>query len=1027
MRRLNEFFDRYAPAKSIKFTTDIIAKALRATGRGARKVAKLAKRVFFQVKEGVVSSTRGLSSWVFGNWSKGRPKPTHSPDQTAEVSKASSRVLHRDKLSSEVVRGTESTAQSGVGLPNELKVPPQSSPRERQPTEEISLESEEGEGASPHRVGTAPNSQVEFDDQHHKLEASEVALPAFTDRAPSSDLAPVEIAPVVAITADARPNSSSLPHSVASDQRLRINAPQVDQLEVKPVPKEEPQIENSELHSVAPSLESDALSSSTTSPRSTVGELAIPIQDRIDPFSNSEAQDLVKPPEGSVDAPLHQRASNAAVEIQNPSKPETPSRSSSESKFEGSPAEEETPNPPHSPSPTVTVDNVNEEVPITRSACLAADQAMRDSAPQVDPLGVKPVPKEELPTEISELHSVAPRLESDASSSSASSPRPAIGELAITTRNRIDAFSNSEAQNLPNTPDESAEEIQDPSEYGAPFPKSADSVFEENHVEDGSLSISQTIVTTPSSLLPNIERGNAFEEILETSAVDEQELLTDCCGTLANLQNQLASRDVEPMAQLGAIGGDFETIDRSEIAYTSVAYCVQRMITTSNLRVKLSEFFADDGVSKENFPNLEKFNRDPSLSNLNHTVFWSDILPEIRWGSQLPLPKDHEVFRELCYAIYTQLSLLPFAKKQMNAYEFLHLDAHLRRSPFSKQLRTIGQRICNNSVAWSERFWINLRKLGSKMNIMDANLHNIPFNAGRFTYRTLKQPDIAKSYQQLRYATPTHEWVQMPTPYQTVHRIDINQEYAEFLRIAKSKGERVLYSNHQSQLRGDESKRVQRLAQLELEHANFIFLSLPVLHQVDDESISDVPTFCRYLEKMINDGEVRKKLGFYFSNQLSGTYLALRTKKWVSYLQKHFIQQNGIERRGLRCVYVTMLEMLLRQDIARALQVSFCNNTCKDAIDRGAIHLFCDLYWTLLISNREQDPGALENLALVTLYPAFGAKKQAILPDRFEQILSFAALIEQLTDEEKMAVRLEWLEIAKVQEIRFEFTQADQS
>ncbi len=538
---------------------------------------------------------------------------------------------------------------------------------------------------------------------------------------------------------------------------------------------------------------------------------------------------------------------------------------------------------------------------------------------------------------------------------------------------------------------------------------------------------SSTSASMPSTLEAPQERNDLYEvrsrvgnQVLSRPAGSTSQAVDFHLdfGTLESTAQSV--RPVDLTHQIEEIG-EFTAIDQSEFAFSSVAHCLQLIIKSTNLEKQLQEFIEDKGVSKKHFPNLKNLYTDLSLARINHQTFWYDILPEIRWGSRLPLERDRQFFRSLCYAMYSMFPILPFAQIQFDGYGFLDLDASLRSSLFSEQLKVISERIRENRVRWNERFWINLRKIGSKLNIMDANLHNIPFNAGTFTYWTQDNPDIACSYQQLRYPTPTIEQWQIPTPFRTVHDIDIVPEYLEFLKIAGGRGEAVLYSNHQSPHGEDEKNRIERLAALDVSHPNFVLVSLPVMHSIEDERISDIPTFCQHLERLILDEEFSEEIGFHFSPKIPKVYLEIQTKKWVEFLRHHFIQKHGIESQELRCVYLTMLEMFLRQDLARKLQVKFCNNTCKDAIDRGAIHLFCDVYWTLLMAGQEKDPKALEHLTLLTMYPAFGAKKQAILSDRLAQILLFATLIEKLTDAERTDIRRNWKDIAGIEKIEFNF------
>jgi hypothetical protein len=75
------------------------------------------------------------------------------------------------------------------------------------------------------------------------------------------------------------------------------------------------------------------------------------------------------------------------------------------------------------------------------------------------------------------------------------------------------------------------------------------------------------------------------------------------------------------------------------------------------------------------------------------------------------------------------------------------------------------------------------------------------------------------------------------------------------------------------------------------------------------------------------------------------------------------------------------------------MDINYYNNSCKDAIDRGAAHLITDLVWnSFLHGTLEQDSLSIR---LSAAWPAYMAKTQPIMEERAEWIDAFASFIEK--------------------------------
>lgn len=465
-----------------------------------------------------------------------------------------------------------------------------------------------------------------------------------------------------------------------------------------------------------------------------------------------------------------------------------------------------------------------------------------------------------------------------------------------------------------------------------------------------------------------------------------------------------------------------------------LSFCFTSMLEKENLKKEVDFLLNDDDV-KHKFKNLKLFSSnvqfiynkksgfwggfESAMGSVGKLVgtsespekamkkLWSEVLKEIRdvlnpnkFNVEIKMPEfrendviDTKQFKEdrcikicekLSYYLYKSNVLLPYADHTLEEYGIIENDDF--SLPIYNQIENSAKRIKNLEKKLSETLTKEVKKLKSKFNFMDSNLHNIPFSAGFISYQALNEKENDYKFcQQLRHPTPTIE----------MGKIKIAQEYKAFIEMASEKGEKILYSNHQSINSFDERNRIESYTQLETQFSNFSLISLPVLKKIGDEKISDKKSFCDYLLKLFSDDDMQKKFGFYFSSNLNlkPDFLAKRSKIWIDFIHDHLLSEDEVNDDISRQMYLALLQSFIRRDIIQNCGINYYNNTCKDAIDRGAIHTFFDVYWTLLMNGKERDHTSLRDLTVLTSFPAFAAKKQAILDDRINVILKFAQKI----------------------------------
>lgn len=457
----------------------------------------------------------------------------------------------------------------------------------------------------------------------------------------------------------------------------------------------------------------------------------------------------------------------------------------------------------------------------------------------------------------------------------------------------------------------------------------------------------------------------------------------------------------------------------TDFPFDSLADCLRNAVARMAGNRQLIAYLQHEKAGR-NYPMLGKClaNRQWHPAKDDNKLLWRKILGELRSGCRA----ENAPLQSLAYHFYRNLSILPFAEEVLQLYrfcDFADVGTAKSRRPYSSQLREICERIDDNRSSLLEWCKIQIKKAASKLNLMDANMHNTPFFAGTFEYQIAGQSGRVHCIQQLRHPTPT---IEIPTGRSG---IEIAPEYMAFLREATKRGESVLYSNHQSHRHPDEKKRIEALQSLEaLFPKSFYLITLPVLSEIGDRWAVGRGNFCDYLLTLFFDSATRAKTGLYFSANIELSFVLQSAEKWVNFLKENLITDDDALDNTLKLTYVSLLQSLVRRDIALEKNITFCNNTCKDAIDRGAIHLFLDVYWAMITSCQEDSRARLNQLTTLTVYPAFAAKKQAILKDRLAQILAFAEKMESLSPSAKQKLRAAWRVTSGLESLKFRFEYA---
>lgn len=578
-------------------------------------------------------------------------------------------------------------------------------------------------------------------------------------------------------------------------------------------------------------------------------------------------------------------------------------------------------------------------------------------------------------------------------------------------------------------------------------------------------SVEQPTALFPATLIVPYHTGGSTSSlpVQESEDSDSEIASASLPQTSSEVDGFQAVQSVLPLPQTTAAESQFPLTLAGSIS-CRLHSCLQALILKDHMGISPTGEINAPGNSqaadlRNQFPLICQLLSKRNLDTNNHSDILATFVGEMRKGLHSENTELKEIFTLLNYYQFSGLQLLPFAK-QILRNEF-QIDDNMS---FAAQLENTANLIANPTLFQKIRaapfksLLTVTRKICSKINWMDAATYNPPFLAGSMLFQRKAGLDDVKCCYQLRQATPTSEFFKFSEITKFIKVIEITIEYAAFVSKAKALNKKILYSNHQGQS-PDEKRRVKVLKEFETKNENFFLISLPVLNEVEDSSIQSKDTFCSYLTELIVNIDLREIHGFYFPNKpnynlynnseeatepaISNEFIEQRTRLWVDYLKENLITEEEVHFNGEnlsssetaheqsriqknRVMYLTLLQSLLRRDIIHHCKIDFCNNTCKDGIDRGAIHLFFDIYWSMLMNGQENDRLAQENLITSTVFPAYFAKNQAILPDRLDIILAFAQKFDSLSDEAKSNLKANWKNCSMVEKAQFHFANNEQ-
>ncbi len=279
----------------------------------------------------------------------------------------------------------------------------------------------------------------------------------------------------------------------------------------------------------------------------------------------------------------------------------------------------------------------------------------------------------------------------------------------------------------------------------------------------------------------------------------------------------------------------------------------------------------------------------------------------------------------------------------------------------------------------------NLKKFSAILNVFDPHLSgNMPFLLGN---RFLN----GKKVSILRHAVPTVE--------QGFHNMEIAGEYQAFLENCKATKEKVLYCALLSPQKIDEHLRLLKLGELAQKYPDsFHFIRIPLdgpLHDIDQ-----FPTLEDYSLAVQKDLEESlfnpypANSSFFFSSEVRKVV----SEKYVEVLRfaRHWSKKVSLENpKDQKRAFLMFVSVLLKSHILVKLSIDYYNNTCKDSIDRGAVHVGSDLLWDDFLTGQNLQKSQPFHFRSAIAWPAFLAKTKPVLAKRLVWLQSFARFLEK--------------------------------
>lgn len=376
------------------------------------------------------------------------------------------------------------------------------------------------------------------------------------------------------------------------------------------------------------------------------------------------------------------------------------------------------------------------------------------------------------------------------------------------------------------------------------------------------------------------------------------------------------------------------------------------------------------------------FERSKSLFFPNTNLDFKESLAAFRYRYQFNTKENDTL---LGYGIMTKLPMLMMAEALMSSKLSKEKNPFLSKT-LENDIMAIHKKTDSRELEGSVARGVN--KFLACVNLFDPHLNgNLPFHVGSLTIKGQKT-------EILRHAVPTNE----------AFAVTITEEYMAFLEQCKKNEEQVLYCCLLNPDKSDEKPRIEILTSLQSTSSpyknTFHFAKFPLdgdleeiaLKGPEEEHFTTLIDYKKNIQAEIIKAtsiaiELDRTGQFIFSNGIKKT-VRENYAKALDWSFEQVALSNNLDDIEKKQVMMMLFCTTLKHTIFAENKINYYNNTCKDAIDRGAAHLISDLIVNgVLTDSLEANKHTIRVLASA---PAFIAKTQAVLKDRASWYIAVA-------------------------------------
>lgn len=224
--------------------------------------------------------------------------------------------------------------------------------------------------------------------------------------------------------------------------------------------------------------------------------------------------------------------------------------------------------------------------------------------------------------------------------------------------------------------------------------------------------------------------------------------------------------------------------------------------------------------------------------------------------------------------------------------------------------------------------------------------------------------------------------------------IEVSEEFKAFIHSLDSRKESLLYICLLNFNKESENSIIRAIEKVSVDYPkamHFVRMPMNTDLMTNPLKFGSFEEYCKTIEKAVLDNSH----GFFFPPHAHTivTHSIQDVLSFAAHLhaQEKDDKESTDAESALRQTLLLTTCVILKHLLISRLKVDYCNSTCKDGIDRGAVHLSSDLLWHAMLSG--QLAQIEDDILYATYWPAMMAKGWAINHEHREKLVHFAKLI----------------------------------